>query len=73
MVTQESHTLFVFGIVMLLAGPIIMFCGERRKPVRGGVVLSIFAGRSGSSNRVRFGAGLLFAGVLVLLKALDAV
>jgi hypothetical protein len=81
MVTLESHTLFVIGIVMILAGPIIMFFGDRRMPVRGGVVLRIFDRRPrpedgsllGSSHRVLFGAGVLFAGIMVLLKALNAI
>lgn len=72
MVTQESHTLIVIGIVMILAGPLIMFFGDRRMPVRGGVFLRIFSRRTGSSYRAVFGAGVLFAGVLVLIRAFDA-
>jgi hypothetical protein len=79
MVNQESHALIVIGIVMVLAGPIIMFFGDRRMPVRGGVVLRMFERRPrsedgsfpGSSYRVLFGAGVLFAGVMVLLRAFD--
>ncbi len=56
---------------MILAGPLIMFFGDRRMPVRGGVVFRIFNRRTGSSCRVVFGAGVLFAGVLVLLRAFD--
>jgi hypothetical protein len=58
---------------MILAGPLIMFFGERRMPVRGGVVLRIFDRRPRSSYRVVFGAGVLFAGVLVLLRAINAI
>jgi hypothetical protein len=72
MVTQEAHTLIVIGIIMILAGPIIMFLGDRQKPIRGGVVLRIFDSRTGSPYRVLFGAGVLFAGVMVLLRALNA-
>ena len=79
--TDQSHTLFVIGIVMILAGPIIMFFGDRRLPVRGGLVLKIFDRRPRSedgslpewSYRGLFGAGVLFAGVMVLLRALDAI
>jgi hypothetical protein len=81
MVTEESHAMFVIGIVMILAGPIIMFFGDRRMPVRGGIVLRIFDRRPrsedgslpGSSYRALFGAGVLFAGVMVLLRAFDAI
>jgi hypothetical protein len=80
-VTAESHTLIVIGIIMILAGPLIMFFGDRRKPLRGGLVLSIFekrprAGdgpRFGLIHKDMFGAVVLFAGILVLLKAFNAV
>jgi len=79
-VTDQSHTLFVMGIVMILAGPIIMFFGDRRLPVRGSSFFSKLDRRprsddgslAGWPNRGLFGAGVLFAGVLVLLKALHA-
>jgi hypothetical protein len=58
---------------MILAGPLIMFFGDRRMPVRGGVVLRIFDSRPRSSKRALFGAGVLFAGVLVLLRAINAI
>jgi hypothetical protein len=78
--TAESHALIVVGIIMILAGPLIMFYGQRRKPVRGGVVLRIFEKRPRSENgslfgllhKDMFGAGVLFAGIWVLLKALNA-
>ena len=64
---------------MILAGPLIMFFGDRRKPLRGGVVLRIFEKRPragdgslfGLAHRDLFGAGVLFAGILVLLKAFN--
>jgi hypothetical protein len=79
--TEQSHALFVIGIVMTLAGPIIMFFGDRRMPVRGGLVLRLFDRRPrseegshrGSFYRALFGTGVLFAGVMVLLRAFDAI
>jgi hypothetical protein len=78
--TEESHAIFVIGIVMTLAGPLIMFFGDRRMPVRGGIVLRLFDRRPRSDDgsqrrsfyRALFGAGVLFAGVMVLLRAFDA-
>ena len=76
--TEQTHTLFVVGIVMILAGPIIMFFGDRRLPVRGSLLYMLgrrHRSEEGSAperpHRGLFGAGVLFAGILVLLKALN--
>jgi hypothetical protein len=79
--TAESHALIVIGIIMILAGPLIMFFGYRRKPVRGGVVIRMFDKRPsagdgslfGLTHRVLFGAGVIFAGILFLLRAFNAI
>ena len=79
--TAESHALTVIGIIMILAGPIIIFFGDRRMPLRGGIILRTFDKRRRSEDgspperghRALFGAAVLFAGIMVLLKALDAI
>jgi hypothetical protein len=66
------------GIIIIVAGLIIIFFGNKEIPVRGGIVLKLLDKRSrsdedslpGWSYRVLFGGALIVGGVLVLLKAL---
>lgn len=69
--------LTAIGIIIILAGLIIMFFGDKQIPVRGGVVLRIFEKRRHPeewplpewSNKILFGGALIFGGIMVLLKA----
>lgn len=70
--------LVAIGIIIIIAGLIIIFFGNRKIPVRGGTVLRLFDKRPSPeedslpawSYRVLFGGALIVGGVLVLLKTL---
>ena len=72
--------LSVIGIIMVIAGVVILFFGDRQIPVRGGIVLRLFSMRQRSdedslpksSYRILFGAAVIFGGVMVLLRASNA-
>jgi hypothetical protein len=69
--------LSVIGIILVIAGVVIVFFGDRQIPVRGGIVLKLFSMRQRSdedglprwSYRILFGAAVIFGGVMVLLRA----
>jgi hypothetical protein len=69
--------LSVVGIILVIAGVVIIFFGDRQIPVRGGIVLRLFSMRQRSdedalpqwSYRILFGAAVILGGVLVLLRA----
>jgi hypothetical protein len=79
MPTGETQVQIAIGIVMIIAGPIALFFGDREIPVRVGIVLKIFerrphpAGEEGEfSNwpyKYLFGGTLIVVGVTLVLKA----
>jgi uncharacterized membrane protein HdeD (DUF308 family) len=71
--------LIAIGIIMIVAGVLALFFGDKQIPVRGGVILKIFDRRSAPEDdeadfskwpyKFVFGGALIVAGITVVLKA----
>jgi hypothetical protein len=73
------YVLTAIGVILILAGVLAIFFGDKQIPVRGGIILKFFDrwGRpedeegefSNWPYRFLFGGALIVAGLMLILKA----
>jgi hypothetical protein len=71
--------LTAIGVILILAGVLAIFFGDKQIPVRGGIILKLFdrRARPGDENgdfsnwsyKYVFGGALIVAGLMLVLKA----
>jgi hypothetical protein len=71
--------LTALGVILILAGVLVIFFGDKQFPVRGGIILKFFDRRSRPEDeggefsnwpyKFLFGGALIVAGVMLVLKA----
>jgi hypothetical protein len=72
------HVLTAIGVILILAGVLAIFFGDKQIPVRGGIVLKLLGRRARSQGEEEdfpnwpfkfvFGGALIFGGVMMVLK-----
>jgi threonine/homoserine/homoserine lactone efflux protein len=66
--------LIAIGVIVLLMGLLALFFGGRQVGGAGGAVTKVFSWPRGMSRWIRYGCGaaLIYAGIMILLRALGS-